>query len=171
MDERAGLNVEHLSTYLNDHLAGSVAALELIEHLAKNYPGSTLENFFAELHADISADQDVLRDLLHTFEAKESAIRKAGAWFAEKLGRAKLGLSEHEVSGTGLLEALEGLVLGITGKSLLWRSLASASETTPRLAGPDYAELERRALDQRDRVEEKRLAAAREAFREIDSRT
>jgi hypothetical protein len=160
------VSVNELSTYLNDHLAGSVAALELVEYLSKNYPDSTLETFFAELHADISADQDVLRDLLNTFGAKESAVRKAGAWIAEKFGRAKLNLDEHQVTGVGLLEALEGLVLGITGKGLLWRALAAASQTMPQLKGPDYAELEQRAVAQRNRVEEKRLAAARTAFRD-----
>jgi hypothetical protein len=158
------VNTDHLSAYLNDHLAGSVAALELIEHLAKNYPDTTLETFLADLHAEISADQDVLRDLLHTFDAKESSVRKAGAWIAEKLAQVKLGLSGSEVGGTGLLEALEGLALGITGKQLLWRALASASEVMPQLAGLDYQHLEDRARGQRERVEEKRLAAARAAF-------
>ena len=162
----AAVSTKELSTYLNDHLAGSVAALELIDYLAKNFRDSSLETFLAELHADIVADQDVLRDLLNIFEAKESAVRKAGAWIAEKFGRAKLNLDEHEVRGAGLLEALEGLVLGITGKGLLWRALAAASQTIPQLKGPDYAELEQRAVAQRNRVEEKRLAAAREAFRE-----
>ena len=166
MAETSDISTKHLGTYLNDHLAGSVAALELLEHLAKKYPDSTLETFFAELHADISADQDVLRDLLRTFEKGESAVRKAGAWLAEKVGRAKFSLSEHDVSGTGLLEALEGLALGITGKQLLWRALASAAETVPALRGLDYPHLEQRARDQRDRVEEKRLAAAREAFKD-----
>ena len=141
-------------------------ALELIEHLAKNYPDSDLETFFAELHAEIAADQDVLRDLLNTFGATESTVRKAGAWLVEKLGRAKLNLTEHEVSGAGLLEALEGLVLGITGKGLLWRALRAAAETTPQLRGVDYDALEQRAAAQRDSVEEKRLAAARLAFKE-----
>jgi len=162
----APVSSKQLGTYLNDHLAGSVAALELVEHLAKNYPDTTLETFFAELHADISADQDVLRDLLRTFEEKESTVRKAGAWLLEKLGRAKLGLSENQANGTGLLEALEALVLGITGKGLLWRALAAASATSPQLQGIDYADLEQRAVAQRNRVEEKRLAAARQAFRE-----
>jgi len=39
MEQSAGLKTEDLSTYLNDHLAGAVGALE---HLAKNYPDSTL---------------------------------------------------------------------------------------------------------------------------------
>ena len=161
----AAVNTKHLGVYLNDHLAGSVAALELVEHLAKNYPDTALEGFFADLHADISADQDVLRDLLRTFGEGESAVRKAGAWLAEKLGRAKFGLAENEVSGTGLLEALEGLAIGITGKQLLWRALQAAAETMPQLQGLDYGRLEQRAREQRERVEEKRLAAAREAFR------
>ena len=166
MNRTNAINTNHLSTYLNDHLAGSVMALELIDYLAKKYPESDLETFFAELHTDISADQDVLRDLLNTFGEKESTVRKAGAWLAEKFGRAKLNLNEHEVSGAGLLEALEGLVLGITGKGLLWRALSAASQTTPQLKGPDYAELEQRAVAQRNRVEEKRIAAARKAFGE-----
>lgn len=160
------VSTQHLSTYLNDHLAGSIAALELIEHLAKKFPGTELEAFLGGLHLDIAADQDVLRDLLGTFNEGESAVRKAGAWIAEKFGRLKFGLGEHDVSGPGLLEALEGLALGITGKQLLWRSLAAASDAVPALRGPDYAELEKRAAEQRDRVEEKRLAAAREAFKQ-----
>jgi hypothetical protein len=160
------VDVSHLSVYLNDHLAGSIAALELLEHVGKKYPDSTLEAFCAEMHAEISADQDVLRDLLHTFEEKESVVRKAGAWVVEKLGRVKLGLSENDVTGTGLLEALEGLTLGVTGKQLLWRALAAAAETLPQLTGPDYAGLEQRAVEQRDRLDQKRLAAALEAFRQ-----
>ena len=167
-DSNSTVSTDHLSIYLNDHLAGSVAALELIEHLASNYPDTTLENFFAELHTDISADQDVLRDLLHTFDAEESTVRKAGAWLAEKVGRAKFGLKENEVGGTGLLEALEALAMGITGKQLLWRALAAASEAMPQLRGLDYAHLEKRVKEQRDRVEQKRLAAAREAFKPRD---
>jgi hypothetical protein len=162
----APLSTKHLGTYLNDHLAGSVAALELIEYVAKKFPDSNLEEFFVELHADVSADQEVLRDLLNTFGEKESTVRKAGAWLAEKLGRVKLGISENEVAGAGVLEALEAMVLGITGKGLLWRALSAASQTTPQLAGPDYAELEQRAVAQRNRVEEKRIAAARKAFRD-----
>ena len=103
---------------------------------------------------------------MNTFDFEECAVRKAGAWLGEKLGRVKLGLSENKASGAGLLEGLEGLVLGITGKGLLWRLLAAASQVWPELKGPDYAALEQRAIEQRNRVEEKRLAAARKAFQE-----
>ena len=37
--------IEHLATYLNDHLSGSVAAIELLEHLQAAYAGNELEHF------------------------------------------------------------------------------------------------------------------------------
>ena len=164
MDQPRSLSRENLSTYLNDHVAGSVTALELLEHQAKNNSGTPLEDFFANLHVEITADQQVLRDLMRALQIEEGAIRKAGAWMVEKAGRVKLALSNEEAGGAGFLQALEGLALGITGKQLLWRSLAAAEEKVPQLHGPDYARLEQRAAEQCARVEVKRLAAARAAF-------
>jgi ABC-type hemin transport system ATPase subunit len=99
-------------------------------------------------------------------DAEESAVRKAGAWIAEKLSRAKIELepSEGEV---GLFLALEALILGITGKRSLWRALKVASRTVPRLARLDYAGLEERAIEQCERVEAKRLEIARVVFQAI----
>jgi hypothetical protein len=64
----------------------------------------------------------------------------------------------------GLLHALEGLVLGITGKRGLWTALAVAADTVPQLRALDYARLQKRAAEQCDRVEAKRLEVAREVF-------
>ena len=60
----------------------------------------------------------------------------------------------------GLYLALEGLVLGITGKCVLWRGLEAAAVGAPELRGLDYAQLQVRAKEQRDRVEAKRLELA-----------
>ena len=70
----------------------------------------------------------------------------------------------------GLLLALEALVLGITGKRSLWRALQSASRALPQLARLDYAGLEKRAIEQCERVEAKRLEAARTAFHEQETK-
>jgi hypothetical protein len=61
-----------------------------------------------------------------------------------------------------LLEALDGLSVGIEGKRLLWKSLGAAGLPPPPAS--DYATLLRRAEEQRDRVEEMRLQAARAAL-------
>ena len=55
---------DDLATYLNDHLAGSVGAIEMIEHLIKTSEGSPIAQFCKELCAEISSDQDHLRELI-----------------------------------------------------------------------------------------------------------
>jgi hypothetical protein len=62
----------------------------------------------------------------------------------------------------GLLLALETLVIGITGKKLLWRALAAAD--LPQLQEFDFAKLTRRAEEQIDRVEAERIRAAQQAL-------
>lgn len=156
-----------LTNYLNDHLAGSVGALELLDRLIDIYREKPLENFFRNLRDDIHQDQEQLKELMQKIGAEESAVRKAGAWVVEKLSRPKIALSEEAEGEIGLLLALEALVLGITGKRSLWRALQAASRTVPQLARLDYAALEKRAIEQCERVEAKRLETARTAFQEI----
>jgi hypothetical protein len=158
-------SMEELTSYLNDHLAGSVGALELLDRLIDIYTGKPLERFFRDLRNEIEADQETLKELITRLGKKESAVRKAGAWVVEKLSRAKIQLSETREGELGLFLALEGLALGINGKRSLWRALAVASETAPQLRGLDYATLEKRAVEQHARVEAKRLEVAREVFK------
>ena len=158
------MSKQDLTIYLNDHLAGSVGALELVDHLIETYRGKPLEQFCKDLRDEIEADQSTLEKLIETLGWKESAMRKAEAWVAEKLSRAKIRLSDSQEGQMGLLHALEGLVLGITGKRGLWDALAAAAETMPQLRELDYARLENRAIEQRDRIEAKRLEVARQVF-------
>jgi len=157
--------MEDLSNYLNDHLAGSVGALELLDRLIDIYQGKPLERFFRDLRNEIDADQETLKELIAQLGEKESTVRKAGAWIVEKLSRAKIQLGETREGEMGLFLALEGVALGISGKRSLWRALATASETAPHLRGPAYATLEKRAVEQHDRVEAQRLEVAREVFK------
>ena len=155
-----------LPPYLNDHLAGSVGALELLDHLIDTYKGKPLEEFFQNLRNEIDADQETLRGLIEKIGEKESPVRKASAWLAEKVSRAKIRLSDSEKNQIGLLHALEGLVLGITGKRALWAGLAVAADAVPDLRELDYARLQKRAAEQYDRVEAERLKVAREVFKD-----
>jgi hypothetical protein len=85
-------NVKDLDSYLNDHLAGSVAALELIAHCAHLYKGRPLGGFFTKMYAQIATDQSTLRNLMSRLRIEESKVRQAGAWAGEKLGRALLAI-------------------------------------------------------------------------------
>jgi hypothetical protein len=154
--------MKKLDSYLNDHLAGSVGALELIEHLAHRYDGEPLGAFFSDLQTEIRADQDTLRDLMHRLAIDESNLRKAGAWAVEKAGRARLTIAGYEPGSLGLVLTLEGLIMGVTGKKFMWRVLAARN--LPQLSGYDFKELERRAEQQIERIEVERVRAAQQAF-------
>ena len=154
-----------LNDYLNDHLAGSIGALELLDRTIETYEGKPLERFFRDLREDIHSDQEQLKELIAKLDIAESSVRKAGAWFIEKLSRPKIDLGEGGKVDIGLFLVLEALVLGITGKRSLWRALHAASRTVPGLARLDYSGLEKRAIEQCERVEARRLEVARAVFK------
>ena len=162
MSEQGSPGRECLHTYLNDHLAGSVAAIELLDDLIEHHSEDRFGKIFRHLRDEIEADQETLRNLIRKLGAEESAVRKAGAWLAEKFSRVKIGDADDSAE---LLQALEGLALGISGKQLLWRSLAAIEANFPALQGSDFSELEKRAHDQFERVERLRMQMVREAFR------
>ena len=162
--KEAGMANEHIATYLNDHLAGSVVAIELLEHLEAAHAETDLGRFAAELRADVSADRRELEALMESLQVAESRTRKASAWLSEKMTELKLRLDDPGDGALRLLEALEAVSLGIEGKLGLWRALAAASEGAPLLQGFDYERLAQRAIDQRNRVEAERLKAAKRAL-------
>lgn len=151
---------ENLGTYLNDHVAGSVLALELLDHLI-DLPEGPDRRLLTQLRTEIQEDQEVLRQLLRSVGTEESTARKAAAWLTEKLGRVKLRLDESGSGELRMLEGLETLALGIQGKLALWRSLATLGDAVPPLKTLDLVRLQARALEQFERVDRLRLHAAR----------
>ena len=154
--------MKDLDSYLNDHLAGSISALELIAHWVKVHKGEPLGSFFVETEREIKADQETLRGIMRTLGIEESKVRKAGAWAVEKLGRARLIIAGNEPGSLGLVLTLEGLIMGVTGKKLLWASLAAAK--LPPLNTYNFEQLQRRAEEQVERIEAERMSAIRQAF-------
>lgn len=152
-----------LTVYLNDHLAGSLSALELLEHLLTLHSGPERETL-VKLRNNIEEDQEVLRQLLQALGGKESPMRKAAAWLTEKIGQVKLKFDDPRNGGLRELEALEVLTLGIQGKLSLWRALAAVSDTVPQLRALDLPRLQQRAQDQFELAEKLRLRSARVAL-------
>ena len=162
------MGYENLATYLNDHLAGSVVALELIEHLEKANADTPIAGFLAELRAEIAADRDELERIIERLGFRESLPRQAAAWLAEKIARLKLQLDTGAAEPMGLFEGLEVLSLGIEGKHLLWQALSPLANRVPALQSTDYERLLRGAVEQRQRVEAERLAVSGPALLAAD---
>ena len=118
------------------------------------------------MHADIKSDRRQLRNLMNVLGFQKSTVRDTGAWMAEKLARTKLGFSNGKTVGLCLVESLEVLQLGFSGKRALWHVLSAVGKNSRVLQHTDFTALERRAVEQLERVEAKRLAAARATFRD-----
>ena len=78
------MNEQNLFAYLNDHLAGSVGALELLDHMRESAQEDDFRLFCSALYAEIESDQMVLKDVISKLGASEGTIKKVGAWLMEK---------------------------------------------------------------------------------------
>lgn len=155
-------NYRLLAIYLNDHLAGATLGRALARRAARSNRGTPLGAFLEQLVREIEEDKSSLEDVLPRLGVKRSAVKPALALVAERMGRLKLNGRLVRYSPLSRLLELEGLVIGVTGKRALWRSLRELGE--PRLAGVDLDELERRAEAQIAELERHRVEAARRAL-------
>jgi hypothetical protein len=150
---------EPLITYLHDHLGGAQIAVRLLETMRDRHEDPKFREFAGTLLPKIQADDSTLRSIAEKIGSGPSAIKQAGGWLLEKAARVKLGQADS--TNFGLFESLELLAVGIQGKRCLWRALQAASALDARLRAYDFEELESRALQQFDQVEEQRVDLAR----------
>ena len=160
------MSLNHLAIYLNDHLAGATAAVELLGHLEQKT--NAIGPFAARLRQDIVADRDELAALMRSVKIPVSTTRKAGGWLSEKLAELKVHFDDPSDGSLRLLEMLEAIAVGIEGKRALWTALTVAAEAAPELLILNYARLLGRVDEQRMQVEAQRLIAARAALGTIE---
>jgi hypothetical protein len=154
---------QYLGIYLNDHLAGSTTAIEMLRYAARQHAGTELGRFLAGLGGEIEEDRTVLREMMAAAGVSEQRHKLVAAWLLEKVRRLKLNGELLRRSPLSTLVELETLTLGIHGKAQGWRALqAAAGEDV--YAGKDLPGLIARAQRQHEAVEERRRAAAREAL-------
>lgn len=153
---------DYLAIYLNDHLAGSTAGLELAKRAASSNEGTPVGEKLSALAAEIDEDRETLRAIIAELGYGEDELKKLAGWVTEKMGRLKLNGELFSYSPLSRVIEFEGLYLGVTGKRSLWRVLHDLAD--PRLERFDLPGLMARAERQRGELEELRREAARETF-------
>jgi hypothetical protein len=156
---------DRLTIYLNDHLAGATAGLDLARRAASNNQGAPYGRVLAEVAEEIAQDREALEEVMARLSVGHDRVKVVGAWAVEKLGRLKLNGSLLSYSPLSRLEEIEGLSLGVEGKLSLWQSLKLTYGDDPRLRGVDLDALIDRARSQRRRLERQRRHAAHDALR------
>ena len=152
-----------LATYLNDHLAGALAGVELARRCARSNRGGPLGEALSKLARELDEDRHALQSIMRRLRIGGDPAKLAAAWTAEKMGRLKLNGRLIGYSPLSRLEELELLVLGVEGKLLLWQALAQTEH--PALSEVDLDGLIKRARSQRRRLQRHRLDAAMAALR------
>ncbi len=149
-----------LGIYLNDHLAGATAGVELARRVAGTRLGLPGESVLPQLATEIAADRDALLDMMTALQVPVRGYKVRAGWIAEKAGRLKLNGYLLGRSPLSNLEELEMMRLGVEGKAAGWRTLRTLAEADERLDPGELDELISRAGRQADLLEDLRVRAA-----------
>jgi hypothetical protein len=145
---------ELLPIYLNDHLAAAVAGCDLAKRAAGANEGTELGDFLADFSADAQADRAQLEDIMARLDIGRDQLKVGAGWLAEKLGRLKLNGRLFDYSPLSRVIELEALIAGVTAKVALWRALAAAAASDPRIADIDFVHLVKRSDEQLEALNE-----------------
>ena len=159
-----GVDQKLLRIYLRDHLAAAVGGAELARRTTRNNRGTPFAPPLEQLAQEIEKDRRTLEELMRRLGFSADPIKQAVVWAFEKVARLKPNGRVLEYSPLSRLIEFEALGSGIEGKRSMWAALHHIADVDERLRAAELAKLERRAADQRERLEAIRLEAARLAL-------
>lgn len=156
---------ELLGVYLNDHLAGATAGMELARRMAASAePGSESATVLRKLAAEVAEDRSALLKFMAALGIPVRGYKVFAAWVGEKVARLKLNGRLLTRSPLSELEEAEILRLGVEGKATGWRTLRVLAERDSRLDAGRLEELLARADRQWDALETLRTSIAEQVL-------
>jgi hypothetical protein len=152
-----------LAIYLNDHVGGSTAGVELIHRIARSHTGARRQKL-DELGRQIEEDRSALLDMMARLEVPVRQYKVVAGWVGEKVGRFKPNGQLTGRAPLGALIELETMLLGVRGKAAGWQTLRIVAEHDDRLSVERLDELLARADGQSEALEQIRREVAAEVF-------
>jgi hypothetical protein len=137
------VNEKFLRIYLQDHLAGSTAGLELARRTRGANEGTEYGTPLAKIADEIEADRRQLEGIIDDLGFGGDRLKNAAAWGLEKAGRLKLNGQLTGYSPLSRLVEIEGLLALVRGARSMWLALARLDDR--RLRGLDLLERAERA--------------------------
>lgn len=158
------MNTTHFTTYLSDHIALSVAQIELAKRCYSSNKESQLGEYLADVIPTLEHEQQVLKTLLHKLKASDSLLKNLAAWGAEKIGRLKPNDSILSYSPLSRVVELETLISGLSAQILMWHTLEPYTTDEPAFADIDCLSFAKDNTTYRDQLEVFHQEAVYKAF-------
>jgi hypothetical protein len=159
-----GIMKDHLVTYLNDHMAATIAGSELAKRCRSSNKENPLAEFLEKLILVLESQESLIKELIAALNATESISKKLAAWTAEKLGRFKLNDAILSYSDLSRVVELEGLVVILQGLSSMWQVLQTHCSNHPKFINMNIKEAAEAAANMLESTKQQHLKASERAF-------
>jgi hypothetical protein len=148
-----------LATYLRDHFAGARGGLALARRIASGAEDEEERKRVEGVASQIKEERELLAELMRSLDVTPSRLKTVTAWTGEKFSAVKLNTSR----GDRRVLEYEAMIMGVTGKLQLWRSLSRTANGhgVGNVSDARLADLARQAESQRATLEELHASTAR----------
>ena len=147
-----------ITTYLQDHHAGSAAGVDTFRRVAEFHGDETVRAEVGRMAGEVEEDQAALGRIMAAVGVEPAPLKDLPAKVAEKAARLKPNERLNRRSPLSDIEELEALVGAVHLKGLGWRLLLEAPDD--RLDTDLLRNLHTRALEQERTLERLRLGQA-----------
>jgi hypothetical protein len=157
-------HLAHLHIYINDHLAGMVAELELAARVGKSNEPHPLSAYLVNYRELLLHEKQLLKKVLDWSGGKTSPTKQGAAWLMEKFGRLKPNNALLRYSKLSRVLELEVLILAATWRRALWQTMSQLEDFHSCLPAATADELAQRAAEQIQALQDYRYEATAVAF-------
>lgn len=153
-----------LAAYLQTHLAGSRAGIDLFARSAKGQLDPEIGKELRDIRREVIEERDQLQQIMQALDVDENLVRSTAARIGERVARLKPnGSLLHRTRLTDLVET-EALRIAVSGKQAGWEALLTISDLVPELDRQQLERLVSQGKDQLERLGKLHAIVARRAL-------